>query len=553
MFGRFNKPDALVWPKPVEWACLLVGLVLVVRYRWLMDDAFVYFRYIDNFLFLKVGLVYNAGEYVEGFSSPGWLMILLLLRSLRVGFDVIVLGLGLVCYALFAYGLVVLNRRLAPSGSPVINLPLALTATNYSVMSYFTGGLETALLQPLAVAFGLFAVYPRSRFLQVVVALSPLVRHELILPALVALLVARRVPGAIRNLVCVSTVALGVWGLFRVDYYADLLPNTFYLKDEWMVLRGLGYLHHTLATYWLYLPAALLLALAIHLRRRGIEFEIRARLAMLVMLLPVLAYAVKVGGASVQYWYLAFPLCLAIAAGAGLAERAVHLWWPSGSLRSAPLTAGVVATLALWLHPPQLSHHPLHPEAEARPIGGVNDAQWHRRLLENRGDWAAATTPSQQEAFGSRRPFEYASVLRAGLCVDIYERYDRRIVHMFGLTDPILARVETEAHKPGHKRGLWPLAQDLTTLRRHAGALEPGGLSRAVEEGRAPSWVEHNLPALGVIEAKMYNRHRFLENLRLAIAPNLRLELDEETVGRLEKAEQDRREAARTRRARRRR
>lgn len=57
------------------------GLFFTIHYAWLLDDAFVYFRYVDNALFLGRGLVYNAGEYVEGYSSPFWTLLLLVLRS----------------------------------------------------------------------------------------------------------------------------------------------------------------------------------------------------------------------------------------------------------------------------------------------------------------------------------------------------------------------------------------------------------------------------------------------------------------------------------------
>ena len=83
-FGLLSLLLALFQPlMPVGWVYgnLVVGLVFVARYRWLIDDAFVYFRYVDNLLFLGRGLVYNQGEYVEGFSSPLWTLLLTLLRA----------------------------------------------------------------------------------------------------------------------------------------------------------------------------------------------------------------------------------------------------------------------------------------------------------------------------------------------------------------------------------------------------------------------------------------------------------------------------------------
>lgn len=524
--------SGLVVPRPIEWAYIVLGLALVVRYRWLMDDAFVYFRYIDNLLFLEIGLVYNAGEYVEGFSSPLWLLSLLALRALRFGFPAIVLGLGVACFAGFAYGLVVLNRRLSPPG-PVVNLPLALLACNYSVASYFTGGLETAPLQALAVIYALFLVFPRSRLLQAAIALSPLVRHELVLPLVVALIARRKVPGVVLRVSCAAAVALGGWLLFRVYYYADLLPNTFYLKDDWMVPRGLAYVHHTLATYYLYLPASALLVLAVVLWRRGAPSASRLRLTILGMALPVLLYVVKVGGASVQYWYLAFPLCLAVAAASGLVESAARLLPAPGFGRWAPLLGLATVGASLALYPPQLDGHPLREGVTARPIAGTNDPQWHRDLLQKSGErWKFATTPDRQiEWRRTVEPFAYTFVFRSGFCLQIYERYQAAAVHIFGLTDPFLARVDAVAFKPGHKRDLWLLAEDLADLR---GDGRVGNLASAVAQGRAPSWIVNNLETMTTLERKMYNRHRLGENLRLALSPRLRIQLDESTRARID-------------------
>jgi hypothetical protein len=534
--------DKNVWvqPRPVEWVYGVIGLVLLVRYRWFIDDAFVYFRYIDNFLYLQVGLVYNAGEYVEGFSSPLWLLLLLLLRALRLGFPAIVLGLAVVCFGLFFYGLVVLNRRLSPPG-PIVNLPLALAACNYSVLTYFSGGLETALLQPLAVAFALFLLFPQSRVLQVAVAVSPLVRHELILPLALASFVVRKSPGVVKRVAAITLVALSGWLLFRLYYYADLLPNTFYLKDDWMVSRGLGYVHHTLATYWLYLPAALLLGLAGFARLRGFRFAGGPRWAMLMMALPVVLYVVKIGGAPVQYWYLAFPFCLALAATGGLVESAMSgVWGPVGT-RWTPLLGLAMAALTLSLYPPQLSRHPLHGDVEVKVLQGTNDPQWHRNLMRKwPRDWQALMSPDHQLGLhGSTEPFSYSRIGAEGLCLRIYEQPDVRVVHLFGLTDPFLARVRVKANRPGHKRGLFVLARDLVGLRDHPRANERGGLARAVADGRAPSWVKANLEVLSVIERKVYNRHQLIENLGLALTPGLRIELDRATRARLREAQRD--------------
>ena len=100
----------------LEWLCLGCGIVLTLRYRWLLDDAFIYYRYVDNLLFLDIGLVYNQGEYVEGFSSPGWLLILSAFRALHVDYWLLTQILGCGAFTLFWWLLCLLNRELSPPG-----------------------------------------------------------------------------------------------------------------------------------------------------------------------------------------------------------------------------------------------------------------------------------------------------------------------------------------------------------------------------------------------------------------------------------------------------
>ena len=286
-----------VAPSAIEWATLAVGLVLTLRYRWLLDDAFVYFRYIDNLLFLKIGLVYNQGEFVEGFSSPLWMLTLLVGRVLHLDFWYLVQGLGCALVALGWRLLMRLNRRMLSGGGSgssrprvgqaVLNLPLLYLAPNYAVMSYFTSGLETPLVQLAAVSYALFILEPRSKLLTWVVALSPLIRHELALPWMVFFAWVwfreKRFP---LRLVVTSMAVVGSWMGFRIWYYADLFPNTFYLKNVVDPGQGWVYLHDTLGTYFFYPIFGLMAVVLIFLSRRAksaADLGLAARAMMLLV------------------------------------------------------------------------------------------------------------------------------------------------------------------------------------------------------------------------------------------------------------------------------
>ncbi len=62
--------------KKFDYFCINCNFFLLVFYfAWICDDAFITFRYVDNFI-SGYGLVYNTGERVQGFTHPLWLFLL---------------------------------------------------------------------------------------------------------------------------------------------------------------------------------------------------------------------------------------------------------------------------------------------------------------------------------------------------------------------------------------------------------------------------------------------------------------------------------------------
>ena len=243
--------------------------------------------------------------------------------------------------------------------------------------------METAWVQVLAVAYALHIFRPGLLAPQILVGLSPMLRHELALPFLAVLAWnwwrERRFPFT------TALVGFGVGGaylLFRVWYYADLFPNTFYLKDGTYLSWGLTYLHDTLVVYGVYVLAPVLLILALLLRKRGEDIAMGQRLLLLAMAAVVGAYVIKIGGDGRHYRYLAFPFCLAACAGAGLPERALATFAPG--LRGVGVTAvGIVLALVFAsFHPRQLSTHPLLGDAQEQRVGVIHDAQFHRDQID---------------------------------------------------------------------------------------------------------------------------------------------------------------------------
>jgi hypothetical protein len=516
-----NLEQERVRPQAIEWLALAVGVALTLRYRWLLDDAFVYFRYIDNLLFLKLGLVYNQGELVEGYSSPLWMMSLLAGRALRVDYWILVQALGCGLFAVFWMAQVRLNRQMSPPG-PALNFPLLYLASNYAVLSYFTSGLETPLVQVMAVVYSLFIIKPSSRLLTVMVALSPLVRPELALPWILVFLWSwrwqRRFPG---YLSLTTLAVVGSWMLFRIYYYADLFPNTFYLKNVVDIGQGWVYLHDTLSSYRFYIVFVVLAVGLVSLLARGRsgkDLDLAARGMMLLVAASVAGYVVKIGGDPRHFRYLAFPFVLSVCASAGLAER--FLSGGLGRNKWIPAAVGMPLMLIFfWAYPPQLDRHPVTHQEKERMVNNIRDASHHRHDESRQYErWHPEVNIDLMNEFRLQQQpeFHYLGVTNRIRCLVGYRQFRYRVINVFGLTDPFLARIDVKSDWAAHKWALLPLARDIRRIYRQANPIGRGMFRRAARKPKAPRWVKQNLDTLEVIERKVFNRHDLLENLKLA-------------------------------------
>jgi len=522
-------------PSLVEWACLAAGAVLVLRMAWLLDDAYVYFRYADNLVVHGAGFVWNPGEFVEGFSSPLWALLLVALRLLHLDYWIVVPAVGVLCYAALWWAAVLVNGRLADdagAGVPSVNLPLVYLTFNYGLLTHLTSGLETPLVIAMAGVYACVVLRPKSRALQALAGLSPMVRHELLVPF--ALLLAylavrnRRAPLA----AVVSCVAsLGGYVVFRVWYYADLLPNTFYLKDEVWVRQGLRYLYDAFMPYGAAFYALAALGLFLALRRaRGAEgLRAAERLVMVGLAAPVAVYTAKIGGSSLHMKALVFPFALAALAAGGLAEAASSRWGGRAS-RFLWVAAPVLGLAVAACHPRQVSESPV---LRSRGVvychvDLIGDAYYQKHTDVDRvtppwGNDILSYGRAKERYSGRRNP----TARPEWWCRTAYVRPAAPVVHSLGLTEPFLARTHMRSDRPDHKEGLKVLADHVAWLRQRYG-FRRGVFDDALRDGVAPAWVAPNIGTIRLIEAKAFNRHRFLDNLRLALSHVPKIERPQE-------------------------
>ena len=254
-----------------NWPChlIMLGIVVAGVYRagalkWYCDDIFITLRYLDN-VFAGNGLVYNQGEYVEGYTHALWLAVLALFRWL--GFDQLgaSMNIGLACYAavLLSFSLISLRlnaRRLAVF-VPFTALVLAL---HYDFQVWATSGLETMFFTFLcSVAFLIYFFTDIKRGVKAVLTGTILILAVLTRPdgALIfilanvflvtrAALLRSGLKALLRELAIFNLpfICLYVPYLFwKLSYYGDVFPNTYYAKSSNLSYYERGFLY-----LWLY-------------------------------------------------------------------------------------------------------------------------------------------------------------------------------------------------------------------------------------------------------------------------------------------------------------
>jgi hypothetical protein len=218
------------------------------------DDAFIYFRYVDNFLH-GYGYNWNPGEEpVEGYSSFLYLVVLTLPRALGASLPPTATVLSVALFGLTVFFLILLARRRFGHGVRASLLAVSVLAVSESLAFISRSGMESMLfLFLLTVSLDLF-LRPAPSPLQaaasgLVFGLAILTRGEALLVYAVWVVLdaharrARHEPLVDRiqlyRFLAIAAVVVPHL-LWRHSYYHDWLPNTYYAKVGPPTLARMG-------------------------------------------------------------------------------------------------------------------------------------------------------------------------------------------------------------------------------------------------------------------------------------------------------------------------
>lgn len=225
------------------------------RYFTLVDDAMISMRYARN-LAQGHGPVWNAGQPpVEGFTNPGWMLVMTVLHWLPAPPAFISLAVMLIAAILLLLNIRIVHRivqELDPEASLAPLIAAVLTAFYFPLVFWTLRGLEVGALTltiSLALLLALRLTRDPFRFgergaasqgrpgpatvirLSVVLGLALLIRMDAALP--VALILIYIVSLDRRKALTPASAAVVVLAAILVvqkSYFGDFLPNTYYLK-----------------------------------------------------------------------------------------------------------------------------------------------------------------------------------------------------------------------------------------------------------------------------------------------------------------------------------
>ena len=353
-------------------AAILILVILFIhisQYVFTIDDSFISFRYAKN-LASGNGLVFNIGEKVEGYTNFLWVIILSLFSLVGFAPESVANVLSIA----FSIALVIVlfnfsRKNLSEKKyDPFILIAPLLLALNRSYAVWSTGGLETRLFTFLIfLAVIAFVRVDRAgpeylRLSALLFALSSLTRPEGILLFCSFFgyygIVNIKDRDKIRHFaraVLIYAVIVGGHFAFRLIYYGDFLPNTFYAKvtGAWFS-SGLTYLLLFVHEYGLYFLLPFLFFL---FKKECDPTRRRLILNSLIPLIPFVIYIAFIGGDHFEFRQLDIILpilALSIQEGFRSGWRSIRAQLPRMSKIVIPIY--LVIILVLYIVPSWLSH-----------------------------------------------------------------------------------------------------------------------------------------------------------------------------------------------------
>lgn len=207
-------------------------VIVLVRTAWTMDDSWITFRVIDNFI-NGYGLTWNTDERVQVFTHPLWMFVLSFFYYFthELYYTSIIVSIVISVASILFFAIkITRSTMIAAFGITILIFSKAFT-------DFSTSGLENPLTH-LFLAVFLFIYFKREMnvrtlfFLSLIASLAAFNRADTILlfiPVVVYGLFKLRKVKALFTVI-IGFIPFIAWEVFALFYYGDLLANPSYAK-----------------------------------------------------------------------------------------------------------------------------------------------------------------------------------------------------------------------------------------------------------------------------------------------------------------------------------
>jgi arabinofuranosyltransferase len=453
------------------------------QHRWMDEDAFINLRIIDQ-IFAGHGPVFNAGERVEAATSMIWIVVLVVARGIFGAFASMewITLLASLAAAIAAFVVAGMATRRLHRGDDGVVVPvgLLLVASVAVVWDFASSGLEMGLVW-LWIAGAWFVLVSVARATElpgrrrfafgVLLGLAPLVRPDLgvmLICFLVAWFVLVRPRRIAFDLVAIFTLPVA-YQIFRMGYYATLVPSTALAKDAGGLHFGQGWTYATnfITPYRLWLTAILVVATVVY--RSLADRDNRVLVVTVAMLAAAAGHALYITAIGGDYMHgrLLLPAFFAFALPASAAVPLTPA--PATERRGRVLIAVVAVMATIWAlisvvafrPPPNTKSYLLSPISDWRAVSDAKLKPTDSAFGLNGNEAAAAYDRGVRGYFKltdkAPRPGldPGAFVLTLGsIGVPAYDA-GRRIwvIDIGGLAEPLAARTAPVPGRPaGHRK-----------------------------------------------------------------------------------------------------
>lgn len=277
-------------------------ILIVALYIWhanslsfTQDDSFITYRYAKNFLG-GVGLVFNPGEYVEGYTNFFYMILLILVGALGGNFitfsKLLGFGSGVAIIMISFFWL----KDIGKNRNPVLAYSApSLLAVNSAFAYWTVSGLETLFFSALLLC-GIYLASKRDILFAPLMALATITRPEgglVFILILAYFQISHRVEKReLARYAIIYALLILPQIIFRLLYYHDILPNPFYAKTG----LSIEYISSGVGYFWLFLKQYGFYGILLIIPIAGFRFLKKEFGMAMFVSLGYLLYIIFIGG-----------------------------------------------------------------------------------------------------------------------------------------------------------------------------------------------------------------------------------------------------------------